>query len=228
MHQVSIQQKLEEALSIYLRAPVAIIGAGRTDTGVHAKEMFAHFDYPTTLPEDIVYRVNSLLPKDIAIISIKMVRDDAHARFHALERSYEYYISLQKDPFKINFSWQMYRQKPDLESMNKASLYLIGTQNFKALAKEGSDNKTDICSVSKAEWSHEDEFVLKFTITADRFLRNMVRATVGTLVSIGLGKYPPQHMQEVLMSKKRSNAGASAPAEGLYLCKILYPEDIFI
>ncbi len=233
---VSVQETMEKAFSTILREPIALTFAGRTDAGVHATKMIAHFDYPTTLNSKLspqaqlsttlnskLYTLNSLLPDDIAVEKIWRVSDEMHARFSAIQRTYEYWITTEKNPFLIN---RATRVKPglDFEAMNKAAQYLLGTHDFASFCKVHTDVKTTLCHVSKAEWKAESESQAVFTISADRFLRNMVRAVVGTLFDVGRGKIAPEAIVDILEQKNRCKAGQSAPAEGLYLVDIVYPE----
>lgn len=217
----SVQEELEKALSTILRKKIKTTGAGRTDTGVHAKKMFAHFDFSTILEEDIVYRLNSLLPKDIAIKRIFEVKEDFHARFDAKYRTYEYYIVLDKDPFWEDFSWQFRKPHFNLEKMNEACKILLEYNDFASFAKVGSDNKTHLCKIYNAQWEQKDH-LLKFSISADRFLRNMVRAIVGTMVEIGQGKISPSELRNIIEKQNRNAAGTSAPAQGLFLVDVGY------
>jgi len=224
---VSVQELLEKNLSKVLGWDVAIVGAGRTDAGVHAKHMFAHFDVENTLdPELLIYKLNSMLPKDIAISEIFQVKEDAHARFDAVSRSYEYHISPQKNPFSKDSAWFM-KHKLDIIQMNLAAAILQEYSNFKCFSKSRTDVRTYNCRIDEAEWRTSDD-KLVFHITADRFLRNMVRAVVGTLIEIGQNKYPVSHMHEVIESEDRGMAGTSVPAHGLYLTGITYPDNIRI
>lgn len=224
---ISVQEVLEENLSKVLRSKIEIVGAGRTDAGVHAKQMFAHFDQVETLDTDLLkYKLNSMLPKDVAIAEIFQVKEDAHARFDALSRSYEYHIVQEKDAFNKDTAWFM-KHELDVEKMNTAALILKDYTNFKCFSKSRTDVKTYNCRIDQAEWKREGN-KLVFHITADRFLRNMVRALVGTLIEIGQNKYPVSHMHEVIESENRSKAGTSVPAHGLYLTRIEYPENIRI
>ena len=225
--QISVQQVLEEALSTYLRKEIKIMGAGRTDTGVHAKQLMAHFDFD--LIEDkkrFIFRMNSFLPQDIAIKNLFEVRSDAHARFDALERTYEYIINIGKDPFSQGLLYQVYN-KPDIELMNQAADLLLCHKDFQCFSRSKTDVKTYNCIVKKAYWEEKDEKLI-FTIKADRFLRNMVRAIVGTLLDVGYGKKSLSDFERILNSKSREEAGASAPAHALYLAKIVYPENTFL
>lgn len=221
---VSIQEKLNAALAILLREDVETIGAGRTDAGVHAKQLYVHFSSASqTLknPEKFIHSLNALLPFDISAKRLILVSNDAHARFDATQRSYEYHVHFQKDPFLHLFSWQL-RDKPDIEKMNIAALDLLGKQDFSCFSKSNTQVFTNNCDIKRAEWVWEGERLI-FHITADRFLRNMVRAIVGTLMEIGLGKKPVEHIKEVIRSMDRSKAGISVPACGLYLTEVAYP-----
>ncbi|WP_379965634.1 tRNA pseudouridine(38-40) synthase TruA [Epilithonimonas sp. UC225_85] len=220
--QISVQEELERALSTILRELIKTTGAGRTDTGVHAKKMFAHFETEQILKDDLVYKLNSFLPESISIKRIFEVPDDMHARFSATFRTYDYYISSEKDPFTINSSWQTWRQKPlDIDAMNEACKILFEYDDFTSFAKLHTDNKTNICKIYKAEWEQVGS-QLKFTISADRFLRNMVRAIVGTMVEIGTGKLQPNDFRKIIEDKYRNSAGVSAPAQGLFLVDVGY------
>ena len=221
-NEISVQEELEKALSTILREPIKTTGAGRTDTGVHAKKMFAHFETKQKLDENLVYKLNSFLSENISIKHIFEVADDMHARFSATFRTYEYYISLEKDPFSKDASWQYWRQKPlNIDLMNEACKILFEYEDFTSFAKLHTDNKTNICKIYKAEWELLGN-QLKFTISADRFLRNMVRAIVGTMINIGLGKITLEDFKKIIESKDRAKAGFSVPAHGLYLTKIEY------
>lgn len=223
----SVQQTLEESLSTLLRNKTEIIGAGRTDAGVHAKQLFAHFDTPDELQnEQFKFKLNSYLPNDIAVKSISKVNDNAHARFDALSRTYEYHVHTEKDPFLDAFSYRLVHI-PDIEKMNEAAKMLYHYTDFQCFSKSKTDVKTYHCKVKVAAWEqHENKLI--FTITADRFLRNMVRAIVGTLLEIGLGKKEIHALHKIIESKNRSNAGTSVPAKGLYLTEITYTKELFI
>ncbi|MBN2745356.1 MAG: tRNA pseudouridine(38-40) synthase TruA [Bacteroidales bacterium] len=220
---ITVQEELTKAFSLKLSEPELIItGAGRTDTGVHARNFYAHFD--TKLPiidlDDLVVQMNKFLSKDITIHQIFPVIDQAHARFDALSRTYRYFISTEKDPFFQDFSWYVYG-KLNIEKMNQATFYLLGEQDFTSFSKLHTQTKTNICTVTKAVWTkHETSLV--FEITADRFLRNMVRAVVGTLVKVGRERIAPEDVKEILLAKSRSDAGESVPAKGLFLEDIGY------
>ncbi|GAA4315698.1 tRNA pseudouridine(38-40) synthase TruA [Pontixanthobacter gangjinensis] len=224
---ISVQEVLEEKLTKVLRSRIDIVGAGRTDAGVHAKQMFAHFDVATPIDEDLMkYKLNSMLPKDIAIAEIFRVREDAHARFDATARSYEYHLVQEKDAFSKDFAWFL-RHHLEVDKMNEAAAALLEYKNFKCFSKSRTDVHTYNCRIDRAEWKQEQD-KLVFHITADRFLRNMVRAIVGTLVEIGQNKYPVSHIHEVIKSEDRGKAGTSVPAHGLYLTGIEYPDNIRI
>lgn len=218
---ISVQEELEKALSTILREEIKTTGAGRTDTGVHAKKMFAHFDTEQNLSEKLSYQLNSFLPPDISVKRIFQVKDDVHARFDATYRTYEYYISLEKNPFTQNSAWQHWRRPLDVDMMNEACKILFEYEDFESFAKIGGDNKTNLCKIYKAEWE-QNGGELKFTISANRFLRNMVRAIVGTMVEIGSGKMNPEDLHKVITAKERNAAGTSAPAHGLFLVDVGY------
>jgi len=225
----SVQSELNKALSILLKEDIATLGAGRTDTGVHAKYFVAHFDSVRTDLSgnpSFLYHLNQVLPLDISIKSILSVKPEAHARFDAISRTYSYIICKDKDPFWRELAW-MYYGSLDVELMQKATQHLFDYSDFTSFSKVGSDNKTSICKIYTASWE-EKANLLTFTITADRFLRNMVRATVGTLVDVGRKKISVEYYQKVIEAMDRSLAGSSAPAEGLYLTGIEYPKEIFL
>jgi tRNA pseudouridine38-40 synthase len=215
---------MEKALSMLLREEIKITGAGRTDTGVHAKKIFAHFDTEKALDQDLTRRLNSFLPPDIAVKRIFQVSDDFHARFDATYRTYEYYISLEKNPFTEDSAWQHWRRPLDINPMNEACNILFEYEDFTSFAKLHTDNKTNLCKIYKAEWEQNGS-ELKFTVSANRFLRNMVRAIVGTMVDIGAGKLKPEDLRKVIENKNRNSAGTSAPAHGLYLVDVGYNFD---
>ncbi|WP_067032591.1 tRNA pseudouridine(38-40) synthase TruA [Allomuricauda sp. CP2A] len=223
---ITVQEMLEKALSTLLRQKVEVVGAGRTDTGVHAKEMFAHFNFDLIDDlEELVYRLNALLPEDIAVQQIYNMIPEAHARFDALERTYEYWVVQEKNPFYTDAA-HLVKYPLDIEVMNRAASQLLEHTDFECFSKSNTDVKTYLCDVRQAIWE-EKEDKLVFTITADRFLRNMVRAVVGTLLDVGMGKMVPDEIHTIIASKDRSKAGVSVPAKGLYLTKVLYPKEIF-
>lgn len=224
----SVQETIEKALGVILRHPMPITGAGRTDTGVNARVMYAHFDTDREIPDNrkFLAGLNKLCGPDISILDIKDVQDDAHARFDATSRTYKYFVTFEKSPFLYPLSWQC----PcglDVEAMNDAARMLLATDDFTSFAKLHSDAKTNICRVSEARWeAWHNSFAtpgLVFTITADRFLRNMVRAVVGTLVEVGRGKMNNEDFSNVIKSKDRCAAGTSMPPQALYLWDIKYP-----
>ncbi|WP_462266713.1 tRNA pseudouridine(38-40) synthase TruA [Mucilaginibacter sp.] len=229
---ITVQQKLNEALAILLRQPVETIGAGRTDTGVHARQLFVHFDAPQ-LPEGgaNVFKsspfrglggLNALLPHDIAVKQVIEVAPDAHARFDAVLRSYEYHLHFAKDPFKTNYSWLL-RDRPDVQAMNQAASLLMAYTDFSCFSKSNTQVMTNNCKISRAEWVAQPDGNLVFHISADRFLRNMVRAIVGTLLMVGRGEMAPEDISLIIESRNRSKAGNSVPACGLYLTEVKYP-----
>ena len=255
----SVQQCLESTLSRLLGRPVAVTGAGRTDTAVNAANYMAHFDWDGILPfeaSDFTYKLNAMLPREVVVHSVSEVADDLHARFSAKRREYTYFIHRQKDPFLRAFSWQCGYPHLDFEAMNQACQYLLGTHDFSCFEKTGTDNKTSICTVYDAFWkpytpSHiqimnesEEGSTLPggwseaeagsaaipsgdypywyFRIAADRFLRNMVRATVGTLIEVGRGKHEPEWVAELIKNGSRGDAGESVPGNALFLNKVQY------
>lgn len=224
----TVQQVLNEMLSRLLNEQVSVMGCGRTDTGVHATDYFAHLDTSTDLLADEakwIFKFNHALPADIAIHKIYKVRENAHARFDAVARTYQYYINKSKNPFRINSACYVYGDL-NVEEMNKAAMVLFDYKDFSSFAKSNTQTGTNICKLYKAEWGEEGD-ILIFTISADRFLRNMVRAIVGTLLEVGKGKMTVDKFREIIESKTRSNAGLSAHACGLYLKKVDYPEGYF-
>jgi len=232
----TIQASLSKAISTLLGQDTSVTGAGRTDAGVSAVGYVAHFDTAIPLMDrsGFCYKINAILPPEMVVHEVAPAEDDFHARFSAKSRTYKYLIHHAKDPFLDGRSWRCW-WRLDMEAMNEAAAHLIGTHDFSCFEKTGSDNKTDICTVTEARWdnwipSHvsllgypcKKEDYLVFTVTADRFLRNMVRAMVGTMVAIGGGKRPPEWMRDVLESRDRCAAGQSAPGCGLYLSKVEY------
>jgi tRNA pseudouridine38-40 synthase len=224
---ITVQEVLEHAMSLLLRKEINVVSAGRTDAGVHAKQLFVHFDFEEiTDTSDLIFRLNSFLPKDISVKNILRVKEDAHARFHATGRTYEYVVALKKDPFSEGFAYFLH-QKPSIKLMNEASNVLLNYRDFQCFSRSNTDVKTYNCNIEYACWEEENN-ELRFTISADRFLRNMVRAVVGTLLEVGYGKLSLEEFHDIIASKNRVNAGSSAPAQGLYLTRVSYPEDIFI
>ena len=217
----SVQETLNKALSILLKTDIDIVGAGRTDSGVHAKQMFAHFDYDSEIDtKHLIQKLNSFLPKDIVIFNILKVADEAHARFDATKRTYEYHIHTTKDAFENDDSW-LYQNMLDLDKMNQACKILFKQNDFECFSKVNTDVNTFNCVIFDANWNKIGNRIV-FTISADRFLRNMVRAIVGTMINIGIGKINLTDFEKIIESKDRSEAGFSVPAHGLYLTKIEY------
>lgn len=223
----TVQAEMENAFSTILRQPVALTFAGRTDAGVHAKKMVAHFDLDKAVPANFGSRLNNLLPPSIAITGLRPVKDDTHARFDAVARTYYYRITTRKDPF-LYLTHTRVASRLDFKAMNQAAQRLIGTQDFASFCRTHTDVRTTICTVKEARWVQENETEAYFVITADRFLRNMVRAVVGTLFEVGKGKMTEDEFAQVIAAKNRCKAGHSAPAEGLSLVEIIYPKDIYL
>ncbi|MBT8298948.1 MAG: tRNA pseudouridine(38-40) synthase TruA [Maribacter sp.] len=222
---ITVQEVLEDTLSKLLRISIVVVGAGRTDAGVHAKAMMAHFDIEHEIDlEDLVFRANAFLPDDIAVDEIFQVHKEAHARFDATERTYEYWITQKKNPFYYDRAHYV-KQMLAIDKMNAAAELLLEHHDFECFSKSNTDVKTYLCDVRKAIWTQEKD-ILVFTISSDRFLRNMVRAVVGTLLNVGNGKWSLADVQDILKSNDRTKAGASVPAKGLYLTKIVYPKTI--
>lgn len=221
---VSVQSTIEDALAKIMRIPIRITGAGRTDAGVNARMMIAHFDLPSSLSDcdKLVGALNSIIGKDISIYSITPVRDDAHARFDAISRTYHYYAHTVKSPFLYQLSWQA-PATLNFELMNEAAQLLLSVDDFTSFSKLHTDVKTNICKVSYAKWELIEESQWVFVITADRFLRNMVRAVVGTLVDVGRGKISISQFREIIAAKNRCAAGTSMPGHALFLWDIKYP-----
>lgn len=225
----SIQENVMKALSTILRESIEITGAGRTDAGVNATEMPAHFDTEAEISDtaQLTDKLNRLLPKDISIIRIVKVRPDAHARFDATSRTYKYYITTVKDPFYGRYKYRIFCPL-DFDKMNEAAAILKEYTDFTSFSRLHTDVKTNNCDVSHAMWTRTDNENWTFTITADRFLRNMVRAIVGTLVDVGRGKISIKQFREIIEKKDRGAAGSSAPGNALFLYNVSYPEDIFL
>lgn len=224
---MSIQETIEKALSTLLRIPTSIVGAGRTDAGVHARMMTAHFDSEQNFDlAELSKRLNSILPKDISIYRIVEVRADAHARFDATSRLYKYYITTRKDPFLHRLKHKVYGD-PDIEGMNACANVLFEYEDFTSFSKLHTDVKTNNCKIMIAKWEKLDEDYV-FTIKADRFLRNMVRSVVGTLLEAGRGKIDTNDMRQTIEAKDRGAAGTSVPAHALFLEEVEYNNNIFI
>ncbi|UFH34244.1 tRNA pseudouridine(38-40) synthase TruA [Flavobacterium acetivorans] len=222
----SVQETLNKAFSVILNADINLMGAGRTDTGVHAKKMYAHFDFePSFDIEKLIHKLNSFLPKDIVVYDIIPVANDAHARFDATKRTYEYHINTFKDAFLQEQSWY-FHQKLDVDLMNEAAKLLFNHTDFQCFSKVNTDVNTFDCTIFEAYWTRagaeQENNKLVFTISANRFLRNMVRAIVGTLVNVGIHKITLDDFNDIIESKNRDKAGFSVPAHGLYLTEIDY------
>lgn len=235
----SVQACLEGTLSRLLNRPVAVTGAGRTDTAVNAVNYVAHFDVEGELPfgqEDFCYKLNAMLPRTVAVLGVSAVPEDLHARFSATRREYTYFIHRKKDPFVAAYSWQCGFPQLDFDAMNEACQFLPGTHDFSCFEKTGGDNKTSVCTVMEAFWkpyvpSHVQVMGLRpspdgtywyFRIAADRFLRNMVRATVGSLIEVGRGKHRPEWIAELIATGTRGDAGESVPGHALFLNGVQY------
>lgn len=225
--QPSVQETLMLALSTALQEKIELVGSGRTDTGVHAKNYIAHFSCSTPFPDtnQFIFKLNTLLPKDIAIYDIWEVHEDAHARFDAISRSYSYWVTQEKNPFLIDQAYYV-KRKLNIELMNQAASQLKNYRNFKAFSKVKTQVYTYNCEVYEAFWEVMDNDVLAFHISANRFLRNMVRAIVGTLIEVGLEKINLTDFKQIIVSKNRSNAGKSVPAEALCLNQVTYPKEL--
>ena len=225
---ISVQEVLTKALGTVLRTELEITGAGRTDTGVHARLMVAHFDLETDLPGefDLTNKLNSILPNDIVVFKVVEVKPEAHARFDAISRKYEYHVITAKNAFKTELAARV-SGNLDFEAMNRTASVLKDYRDFTSFSKLHTDVKTNNCCITHAEWTQQgDEWI--FTIQADRFLRNMVRAIVGTLFEVGRGRISLNEFKAIIEAKNRCKAGTSVPAHGLYLVDILYPSDLFV
>jgi len=226
---ITVQKTLDDSLSLVLSESIKTLGAGRTDTGVHAMMFCAHFDSrrdDLDSDDKFIFRLNRLLPPDIAVKSLKKVHPDANARYSAISRTYEYYVSRIKDPFSEGSSWFIHGSI-DIHAMNDACRLLVKHSDFTSFSRLHSDTKTNICKIYSAEWK-EINNRLVFTIRADRFLRNMVRAIVGTTIDVGFGKLDMQKFDDIILARDRCRAGKSAPAKGLFLTDIEYPAAIFV
>ena len=234
---VSVQGTIETALSTLLGQAVQITGAGRTDTSVNAINYITHFEVPSGLPfeaEQLCYKLNAMLPREITIHEVCEVNDHFHARFDARSREYCYFIHFRKDPFAEKFSYRM-RYPLDIQAMNKACTYLLGEHDFSCFEKVGGNNTTSICTITEAGWTtykpthvelmsapYADGDYVVFRVKANRFLRNMVRAIVGSLIEVGRGKKEPSWIRELISSGSRSNAGQSVPGNALFFCGAEY------
>ncbi len=226
---LTVQKVLDEALSLILSEKICTTGAGRTDAGVHASFFSAHFD--STFADldsrkNLIFKLNRFLPEDISVNRIRKVAPDANARYSAISRTYKYFISRSKNPFTFDSSWFIHGPL-DVDKMNRASALLPGYSDFTSFSRLHSGNKTNICKVFSAVWETEGDNLI-FTIRADRFLRNMVRALTGTIIDVGKGKTSPEEFERIIRAKDRGMAGMSAPARGLFLADVEYPEEIFV
>lgn len=222
----SVQDQINICLSKLLRAEIFVQGAGRTDSGVHARQTYAHFDFENTIAEDFVNRCNSFLPNDIQIIDCSQVELECHSRFDAISRTYEYFIFNSKNPFYINKAFYFYK-KLNLELMNQAIPFLMECSDFTSFSKSNTQTKTNNCKIYSLVWKEKDEMLI-FEIKADRFLRNMVRSIVGSFIELGLEKITLSEFKQIIESKDRTRAGFSVPACGLYLKNVDYPQNIWI
>ena len=222
-NQISVQEEIENAFTkLNSNQPISIVGCGRTDAGVHANKYIMHVDLQEVRDnQQLIFKLNRILPDSIVIHSITAVSAEMHARFKATARTYRYFMNTHKNPFKQDTSWY-FSSNLDFEAMNKAGKFLLGKNDFTSFSKVNTDVKTNICTVSKAQWVQIDSHNFYFEITADRFLRNMVRATVGTLLEIGLGKINPESIITILEEKNRGAAAISVPAHGLFLWEVCY------
>ena len=225
---LTVQQRLEEVLSLLMGSPTVVTGAGRTDAGVHARMMAAHFDAPGPLDtHHLAFKMNSLLPTDIAVSQVRAVKPDAHARFSPISRTYRYYLALRKNPFNTLYTCRFYLPL-DFKRMNEAAQLLLHHSDFGSFCKAHSDNKTNLCNITHARWEQSDNGDYYFEIRADRFLRNMVRAIVGTLLQVGKGKLTLSGFENIILQGTRTAAGDSVPARGLFLEDIEYPDNIYM
>ncbi len=219
---MSVQERLQQALSTLLRTPIEVTGAGRTDAGVHARQMIAHFDMaqPVDAPQ-LAYKLNRILPRDISVQAVYEVSDDMHARFSAVSRTYHYYIHTRKDPYLRHYSCEMHYTL-DFDAMNRAASMLLEYDDFASFCKTHTDVKTTLCKVTRAEWVQTSDHEWYFVITANRFLRNMVRAVTGTLIDVGRGRITLDQFRRIIESHSRTDAGESMPPQALFLEKIEY------
>ncbi len=225
---LTVQAVVNDAVSKIFGQQINVTGCGRTDTGVHAREFYIHFDLPYVIQDKDMHlnKLNGFLPKNISMFQMIPVTENAHARFDATSRTYQYFISRKKDPFNQDFSWFVHGEI-DVDKLNKAANILFGYSDFTSFLKTNTDTLTNNCKIKFARWEEKDN-MLVFTITADRFLRNMVRAIVGTLLDVGRGKNDLAGLRKIIESKNRSNAGYSVPAKGLFLTKVEYPQNLFL
>lgn len=223
-HADSVQARLNDALTKLLPVPTECVGAGRTDTGVHASMMVAHFDAPSAIADvqQFAFRLNRILPKDIAVQKVEAVPDDWHARFSAIQRTYHYYVHTEKSPYRRHYSHRL-TFTPDYAAMNAAAALLLDVEDFTSFSKLHNDQKTNLCDVSHAQWVQVEGDAWRFEITANRFLRNMVRAVVGTLLEVGRGRMTLEEFRAVIAAHNRSSAGESVAPNALFLVDIRYP-----
>ena len=221
---ITVQEVLDKSLSLLCGHPVFSLGCGRTDAGVHARDFYAHFDTDKEISDELLVNINGILPKDISAKRFIKVADDAHARFDATSRSYEYHMHFKKDPFKEGFSYYFnYRNKPSVDLMNEGAKIIMEYEDFACFSKVSTDVFTTLCKITEAHWVQDVDGALVFHISANRFLRNMVRAIVGTLLDYGVGKMDEAGLRQIILNKNRSLAGTSVPGNGLYLTNIIYP-----
>lgn len=218
----SVQEQLQKSLTTILRTGMEVVGAGRTDAGVHARDMVAHFDFPDTIDgKQLAYRLNRLLPRDIAVKDVYEVSEDLHARFSATRRTYHYYIHTRKDPFLRHYSCELHYDL-DFQLMNEAASHLLAVSDFKAFCKSHTDVKTTICHVTEARWIQQSDHSWYFVISANRFLRNMVRAVVGTLIEVGRKRITINDFDAIVAGRERTQAGESMPGNALFLEEVAY------
>lgn len=224
---LGVQQVVEETLSKLLHEKISIVGSGRTDTGVHCIQQFFHADIQTEMErQEFLQRLNSFLPKDIAIREILPVKPEAHARYNARERAYEYHITTRKNPLLVGRAFYFFK-KCDISLMNEAAALLVGEHDFTSFSKVKTDVNHFVCTIKKAHWIKQGDLMI-FSISANRFLRGMVRAIVGTLLDVGSQKISIKEFQSIIKSKDRKKAGMNVPPEGLYLTQVKYPKNIFL
>lgn len=222
----SVQEELNKALHLVLRKPIETLASGRTDAGVHAEQQFAHIELDFPIYENLVYKLNRVLPHDIVIKNYYPVTETAHARFDAISRTYEYRINCIKSPFLINLSY-FFHQPLDIQKMNEACAFLLSENDFQSFSKVHTDVNHFLCKIHQAFWQEKDQMLI-FTIEGNRFLRGMVRAIVGTMLEVGLSRMSVKEFHSILLSKDRKKAGRAAPPDGLFLTKIKYPDSIFL
>ncbi len=223
----TVQGELQDCLSKVLRCGVEIMGSGRTDTGVHARQQIAHLDIKKPVKvSDLIFKLNSILPVDISVNAVRAVRPEAHTRFDAEERAYQYFINRAKSPFSTGLSYY-FNHELDVEGMNKAAAKLLGEQDFESFSKVKTEVNNFICTINRAEWIIEND-LLVFHVRANRFLRGMVRALVGTLLDVGQQKLTVEEFVNIIRAKDRKVAGRAAPAHGLFLTEVRYPESIYL